>query len=36
MQHVNQEFLMYLEEAEIECWKSYLSGTQKFDNNPLQ
>ena len=33
--HVNQEFLIKIEETEIECWKSYLNGAMNISGNPL-
>lgn len=33
--HVNQEFLMKVEDTEIECWKAYLTGAKSIPNNPL-
>ena len=35
MIHVTNDFLMEVEEAEKECWRTYLSGPQKLPGNPL-
>ena len=35
MIHVTNDFLMEVEEAEKECWRTYLSGAQKLPDNPL-
>ena len=35
MIHISYDFLLHLEEAEKECWKTYLEGAQKINDNPL-
>ena len=35
MIHISYDFLLHLEEAEKECWKTYLEGAQKINDNTL-